>query len=49
MKTLGKNWTSEIKEVTGRKGKTLFMPLRKALTGMEHGQICQNYYHCFKK
>ena len=32
-----KNWTSEIKEVTGRKGKTLFMPLRKALTGMEHG------------
>ena len=32
-----KNWTSEIKEATGRKGKTLFMPLRKALTGMEHG------------
>jgi len=22
---------------TDRKGKTLFMPLRKALTGMEHG------------
>ena len=32
-----KNWTSEIKAITGRKGKTLFMPLRKALTGMEHG------------
>ncbi|MDB0033199.1 hypothetical protein N9E67_02920, partial [Amylibacter sp.] len=28
---------SEIKEVTGRKGKALFMPLRKALTGVEHG------------
>ena len=32
-----KNWTSEIKKVTGRKGKSLFMPLRKALTGIEHG------------
>ena len=32
-----KIWTSEIKEVTGRKGKALFMPLRKALTGVEHG------------
>ena len=32
-----KEWTSAIKEQTGRKGKQLFMPLRQALTGMEHG------------
>ncbi len=31
------NWTGEMKEKTGRKGKTLFMPLRKALTGAAHG------------
>ncbi len=30
-------WTSAIKAQTGRKGKGLFMPLRKALTGREHG------------
>jgi glutamyl-tRNA synthetase len=30
-------WTSAIKEATGAKGKALFMPLRQALTGMEHG------------
>lgn len=30
-------WTSAVKEATGRKGKGLFMPLRKALTGMDHG------------
>jgi glutamyl-tRNA synthetase len=30
-------WTSLLKEKTGRKGKDLFMPLRKALTGMDHG------------
>ena len=30
-------WTKAVKEKTGRVGKTLFMPLRKALTGMEHG------------
>ena len=30
-------WTSALKEKTGRKGRGLFMPLRKALTGMEHG------------
>jgi glutamyl-tRNA synthetase len=29
--------TGALKETTGRKGKTLFMPLRKALTGREHG------------
>ncbi len=32
-----KEWTADVKDATGRKGKTLFMPLRKALTGMEHG------------
>lgn len=30
-------WTAAIKEQTGAKGKALFMPLRLALTGMEHG------------
>jgi len=30
-------WTSAVKEKTGRKGKQLFMPLRQALTGMNHG------------
>jgi glutamyl-tRNA synthetase len=30
-------WLTAIKANTDRKGKTLFMPLRKALTGMEHG------------
>ena len=28
---------SHLKEATGRKGKTLFMPLRLALTGQQHG------------
>ncbi|MBR9864517.1 MAG: glutamate--tRNA ligase [Rhodobacteraceae bacterium] len=32
-----KSWTTAVKEATGRKGRGLFMPLRKALTGMEHG------------
>jgi len=30
-------WTARVKQATGRKGKGLFMPLRKALTGMERG------------
>lgn len=30
-------WTKAIKEATSRKGKTLFMPLRLALTGLGHG------------
>ena len=30
-------WTAEIKAATGAKGKALFMPLRQALTGMDHG------------
>jgi glutamyl-tRNA synthetase len=32
-----KSWTGAVKEATGRKGKGLFMPLRKALTGQAHG------------
>ncbi len=32
-------WTAAVmKEATGRKGKGLFMPLRKALTGRENGR-----------
>ena len=30
-------WTAAVKEATGRKGRGLFMPLRKALTGINHG------------
>ncbi len=30
-------FTQTVKQETGRKGKKLFMPLRKALTGQEHG------------
>ncbi len=30
-------WTAQVKEATGRKGKGLFMPLRKAVTGQERG------------
>lgn len=30
-------WAKALKAETGRKGRGLFMPLRKALTGMEHG------------
>lgn len=29
--------TTALKEATGRKGKPLFLPLRQALTGMDHG------------
>ncbi|MDG1286524.1 MAG: glutamate--tRNA ligase [Rickettsiales bacterium] len=32
-----KEWTNMLKETSGRKGKQLFMPLRKALTGREDG------------
>lgn len=31
------NWTAAVKEATGRKGRGLFMPLRKAVTGRERG------------
>ena len=30
-------WTAAVKEATGAKGKALFLPLRLALTGREHG------------
>jgi glutamyl-tRNA synthetase len=30
-------WTDALKALTGRKGKPLFMPLRQALTGQDHG------------
>jgi glutamyl-tRNA synthetase len=30
-------WTGKLKEMTGRKGKELFMPLRQVITGMDHG------------
>ena len=32
-----KTWTEDVKLATGRKGKALFMPLRLALTGLDHG------------
>lgn len=35
-------WTTALKEQTGRKGKALFMPLRLALTGQAHGPEMQN-------
>ncbi len=31
------SWTDAVKQATGRKGKALFMPLRKAVTGMASG------------
>ncbi|ATI41276.1 glutamate--tRNA ligase [Pacificitalea manganoxidans] len=31
------DWSGRVKEATGRKGKGLFMPLRRAVTGMERG------------
>jgi glutamyl-tRNA synthetase len=31
------DWTAAVKDATGRKGKGLFMPLRKAVTGQAHG------------
>jgi glutamyl-tRNA synthetase len=35
--TTWKRWTQAVKEATGRKGKDLFLPLRQALTGQDHG------------
>lgn len=32
-----KAWTTEVKAKTGRKGRALFLPLRRALTGRDHG------------
>lgn len=30
-------WTTRVKDATGAKGRTLFLPLRLALTGLDHG------------
>lgn len=35
--TTWSDWTARVKDATGRKGRALFMPLRKALTGRERG------------
>lgn len=35
-------WVAAVKERTGRKGKALFLPLRLALTGREHGPELRN-------
>ncbi|MBT0956127.1 glutamate--tRNA ligase [Alphaproteobacteria bacterium KMM 3653] len=35
--TTWKSWTDAVKEASGRKGRGLFMPLRKAVTGRERG------------
>ncbi|WP_126977777.1 glutamate--tRNA ligase [Frigidibacter oleivorans] len=35
--TTWSEWTARVKEATGRKGKALFMPLRKAVTGQAQG------------
>ncbi|MBN9431997.1 MAG: glutamate--tRNA ligase [Bosea sp.] len=32
-----KLWTEALKAATGRKGRALYMPLRRALTGLDHG------------
>lgn len=32
-----RRWTEALKAATGRKGKALFLPLRVALTGLDHG------------
>jgi len=35
--TSWKSWTQAVSAATGAKGKALFMPLRQALTGLDHG------------
>jgi glutamyl-tRNA synthetase len=35
--TTWRDWTAAVKTATGRKGRALFMPLRQALTGLDHG------------
>ena len=35
--TTWKSWTEAVKSATGAKGRALFMPLRRALTGRDHG------------
>ncbi|UEM06033.1 glutamate--tRNA ligase [Skermanella rosea] len=40
--TTWSTWTGAVKSATGRKGKGLFMPLRLALTGRDHGPELKN-------
>ncbi len=40
--TTWNTWTTQVKEASGRKGKMLFMPLRLALTGLDHGPELKN-------
>jgi glutamyl-tRNA synthetase len=35
--TTWKSWTEAVKTETGAKGRALFMPLRQAITGLDHG------------
>lgn len=44
-----KSWTDAVKEATGRKGKGLFMPLRKALTGRERGPEMADFVALMQK
>ncbi|MEM5469616.1 glutamate--tRNA ligase [Celeribacter marinus] len=44
-----KEWTTAVKDATGRKGKGLFMPLRKAVTGMERGPDMSNVMPLLQK
>jgi glutamyl-tRNA synthetase len=37
-----REWTEAVSEATGAKGKALYMPLRLALTGLEHGPALEN-------
>ncbi len=37
-----KNWTGTVRAATGKSGKALFLPLRAALTGREHGPEMKN-------
>ena len=39
-------WTKKISEISKRKGKELYLPLRLALTGQSVGQKCVIYYLC---
>lgn len=42
-------WTSAVSEVTQRKGRKLYMPLRKALTGREQGPEMKNLMPLIQK
>ncbi|MBL3559589.1 glutamate--tRNA ligase [Rhodovulum sulfidophilum] len=42
-------WTQAVKEKTGRKGRKLFMPLRKAVTGRERGPELGDLLPLFQK